>query len=418
MPPPKTRSPGAILDAVNPRVAALADVPLVPAGMIDLWAHDIGDRAGGIQSYTAAVLDALRGLLGPGALHVSLKHERAPRHASVQGMQVGCYGRVPARLRTGVFALGAAAWALRHRPRLIFSSHPNFAQVGVAIKRWAGTQFWTAAHGIEVWEDCPPLVARALRRADRILAVSEFTKRRMVEGHGVSADRISVLPNTFDAQRFRPGAADFSFRDELGLSRTGKWLLSVGRLVGPERMKGFDRVIEAMPRILQEVPEAVYVIAGTGPDRARLEGIAAACGVREQVKFAGFVPDARLAALYRDCDAFVMPSKKEGFGIVFLEALACGRPVIAGNVDASGEPLLGGELGILVNPENVEQIGDACIRLLARSDENRRLFDPFYLSRRVTEVFGPQALQNTLRELLSQYLPGFTTAREDSSSPH
>ena len=373
--------------------------------MIDLWAHDIGALAGGIQSYTAVVVEAFRAIFTTNAIHVSLKHERPPVHPVVTGLAAGCYGWVPSRFRTGVFSLGAAAWAIAHRPKLIFSSHPNFARLGVAIKGLAGAQFWTAAHGIDVWEECPPAVVKALHQADRILAVSEFTRRKMIELHGISEERISVLSNTFDARRFCPGEGDPSIREEFGLPRESKLLLSVGRLAEPSRMKGFDKVIQAMPQILKAAPQTRYLIGGTGPDRPRLEDLAKACGVSEQVVFAGFVPDARLAALYRSGDAFVMPSKKEGFGIVFLEALACGLPVIAGNVDASGEPLLGGELGILVDPDDVGAIAAACVRLLTRAPECSRFFDRSYLSRRVTETFGPEGFRNTLKTLLSTHAP-------------
>ncbi len=373
--------------------------------MIHLWSHDIGDRPGGIQSYTAAVLEALRGLVSPVGIRVSLQRERQPVHPCLAGLKVRCYGNVPARIRTPLFALSSAAWAIRDRPRLIFSCHPNFARVGVAARAWAGAPFWTAAHGIDVWEDCPPAVVRALQRCDRILAVSEFTKRKMIEGHGVPATKISVLPNTYDAQRFSLGEIDPSVRAEFGLPPAARLLLSVGRLAEPKRLKGFDKVIEAMPAILREVPEAVYLLAGTGPDRSRLEEIAVACGVRQQIVFAGFVPDSRLAALYRSCDAMVMPSKKEGFGIVFLEALACGLPVIAGNVDASGEPLLNGELGVLIDPDNVAEIAHACSQLLLRAHPNEHLTDPAYLSAKVAERYGPAAFQKQLGQLLETYAP-------------
>ena len=373
--------------------------------MIHLWSHDIGAISGGVQSYTLAVVRALESLVGPEAVKVSLKHERVrPPQLSGQ-IALRRYGFVPAKLRTAAFAAGAVAWALQDRPPLIFSCHPNFAPVGVRLGRWTRSRFWTAAHGIDVWEDCPPAVVRALQRADHVLAVSEFTKRKMVQGHGVPGEKISVLPNTFDARRFCPGEVDPSVRDEFKLPQAGKLLLSVGRLAEPSRMKGFDRVIEAMPRILEAVPEARYVIGGTGPDRARLEGLARECGVREQVIFAGFVPDDRLAALYRSCDAFVMPSKKEGFGIVFLEALACGLPVVAGNVDASGEALLRGELGMLVDPDAVGEIAAACVRLLTRRIEDHAFLDPSRLSSRVTEAFGPEAFRAALRRLLDAHAP-------------
>ena len=373
--------------------------------MIHLWSHDIGAVSGGIQSYTLAIVRALESLLGPEAIKISLKHERVRPPQLSGGIAIRSYGSVPKGLRTAAFAAGGIAWALQDRPRLIFSCHPNFARVGAALGRAIRSQFWTAAHGIDAWEACPRRVVAALASCDRILAVSEFTRRKLIACHSLDPARISVLPNTFDARRFFPNTGSGDVREELGLGRENHLLLSVGRMAEPERMKGFDLVIRAMPQILKGAPGAYYVIAGAGPDLPRLRQIAGECRVAERVKFAGFVPDERLPAYYNACDAFVLPSKKEGFGIVFLEALACGSPVIAGTVDASGEALLGGELGILVDPDSIEEIAAASISLLTRSHGRIELFDRSYLSRRVTEAFGPETFANSLRHLLSTYTP-------------
>jgi glycosyltransferase involved in cell wall biosynthesis len=371
--------------------------------MIHLWSHDIGAVSGGIQSYTLAIVRALESLLGPAAIKISLKHERTRSLQLSSAIAMRSYGWVPKRLRTAAFAVGAIAWGFQDRPGLILSCHPNFAQIGPALGRAIRSQFWTAAHGIDAWEECPRRVVAALASCDRILAVSQFTKRKLIECHSLDPSRISVLANTFDGRRFFPNPDPSDVWEELGLIRGSPLLLSVGRLAEPGRMKGFDQVIRAMPQILKQAPGASYVIAGAGPDLPRLRQIAAECRVAERVKFAGFVPDDRLPSYYNACDAFVLPSKREGFGIVFLEALACGSPAIAGNVDASGEALLGGELGILVNPDEVGEIAGACISLLTRSHERRELFDRAGLSQRVTEAYGPEAFTKSLRELLATY---------------
>lgn len=373
--------------------------------MIHLWSHDIGAATGGIQSYTIALARALDTLLKPEPLKVCLKHERARPLQLPAGIALRAFGSVPKRIRTAAFAAGAAATALWDRPRLILSCHPNFAPVGTALRRAISAPFWTAAHGIDVWEDCPRRTAAALKNCDRILAVSHFTKRKLIGLHSVDETRISVLPNTFDAVRFRRGTGPRGLREELGLPRESPLLLSVGRLAEPARMKGFDRVIQAMPRILEHVPAAYCLIAGTGPDLPRLRTLAAECGIAERVRFLGFVPDERLPACYDACDAFILPSQREGFGIVFLEALACGAPVIAGNTDASSEAVLGGELGILVNPDSIEEIADACVRLLSRSRVRPELLDRAHLAHRVTQAFGPATFADALKGLLEAFAP-------------
>ncbi len=131
-----------------------------------------------------------------------------------------------------------------------------------------------------------------------------------------------------------------------------------------------------------------YLIAGRGDDQPRLDQLAAGAGVRGRVSFAGFVPTAELCAHYQLSDVFAMPSTGEGFGIVFLEAMACGRPVLAGNRDGSAEPLMDGRLGALVDPEDVPAIAATLADLLSQRHPNRLLFNPTELRRRVVAEFG------------------------------
>jgi glycosyltransferase involved in cell wall biosynthesis len=163
-------------------------------------------------------------------------------------------------------------------------------------------------------------------------------------------------------------------------------------------------MIQALPRILRALPETKYLIAGTGPDRSRIEKLAADVGVQNSVVFAGFVPNARLSELYNLCDLFAMPSKAEGFGIVYLEALACGKPVLAGNRDGSRDALNDGELGILINPDDIEQIASQCISVLQGYHSHPNLFRRGYLRDRVTELFGFEPFKENLAEKLIPFL--------------
>ncbi|MEZ5855402.1 MAG: glycosyltransferase [Hyphomicrobiaceae bacterium] len=129
-------------------------------------------------------------------------------------------------------------------------------------------------------------------------------------------------------------------------------ILTFGRMSADERYKGFDEVIEAMPRLIAQRPDLVYVAAGDGSDRARLEAKAQALGVGDHVKFTGRISESDKADLYRLADAYVMPSSGEGFGFVILEALACGLPVMASTADGTREAVRNGELGLLVDPKD------------------------------------------------------------------
>jgi glycosyltransferase involved in cell wall biosynthesis len=119
-----------------------------------------------------------------------------------------------------------------------------------------------------------------------------------------------------------------------------------------EKRKGHDEVLDALPELAAEVPDLTYLVCGDGPDRSRLEDKAQALGVEGRVVFAGYVPESEKADHYRVADAFVMPGRTEGFGIVYLEALACGVPVVASSADASQEAVRGGELGVVADPDD------------------------------------------------------------------
>ena len=149
-------------------------------------------------------------------------------------------------------------------------------------------------------------------------------------------------------------------------------ILTVGRLSAAERYKGHDRLIAALPGILARVPDAAYLIVGSGDDRPRLERLAREAGVADRVVFAGHVPDEELPDYFALAHVFAMPSTGEGFGIVFLEAAASGLPVIGGNRDGSVDALAEGRIGRLVDPESREEIEAAVVEALERRQPARR----------------------------------------------
>lgn len=148
-------------------------------------------------------------------------------------------------------------------------------------------------------------------------------------------------------------------------------IMTLGRLASAERFKGFDEVIEALPALAEHIPHISYLICGDGSDRARLEQKAESLGVRHRVTFAGFVNEAEKADYYRLADAYVMPSRGEGFGIVFLEALACGLPVMGSRTDGGREALLDGALGCLVDPSDPSDVVRGVLETLKNGSRAR-----------------------------------------------
>lgn len=211
---------------------------------------------------------------------------------------------------------------------------------------------------------------RYLNQADALVAVSHFTEKALIRLMGVAPHKIQLFHNGVDIERFQPGPkrTDLIERHRLGGKQI---LLSVGRIVP---RKGFDAVIRALPEIITKVPNAHYLIVGTGHYRPALESLVADLNLDSHVTFAGLVADEDLADYYRLCDLFVMPNREmpdgdtEGFGLVFLEANACGKPVVGGIAGGAVEAVKSGENGLLVDGWSVKDIGEAITRLLTDKD--------------------------------------------------
>lgn len=211
-------------------------------------------------------------------------------------------------------------------------------------------------HGIDAWQPTGRRgTDRLISQVDRVVAVSSVTAQRFCDWSGYKNEKVSILPNSFNPGQFTPGPKNPELIARYGLK--GKTvLMTLGRLASLERYKGFDEVLEVLPTLLLERPDLVYLIVGDGNDRSRLEAKARALGLQDKVVFAGKILESEKVDHYRLADVYVMPSRGEGFGIVYLEAMACGIPVIGSKVDGSREALRNGELGLLIDPGNPEEI--------------------------------------------------------------
>jgi glycosyltransferase involved in cell wall biosynthesis len=302
-------------------------------------------------------------------------------------------------VRTAVFAGATLGAVLRSRPQHVISTHLNFGPVALLAKKLFGTRYTLVAHGIDVHPDLPSRTLDAMRNADRIIAVSEWTRGRVTALGGIDPANVSIVPNAFDETRFTVGPKPQWLRKAYGIVPGEKVLLTVGRLDRRERYKGCDRVIEALGEIQQRCGPVRFIVVGTGDDRERIIALAREKGQEKSVVFAGFVPPEDLADHYRLADAFAMPSTGEGFGIVFAEALACGTPVVAGNRDGSVDALDGGRLGRLVDPLSVSAIVEGvcdvlCGRGPALWHDRRELHNA------VRMKFGRDAFAKHLNEAL------------------
>lgn len=363
-----------------------------------VWLTSVAVTHGGIQRYSMSLLAALSQAWPEPEYEVFLKNDRTS-DVRLSGMRVHGTGGLPHPMRMPAFAATLAARTLIDRPQLIVVGHLNFAALLDGLRR-PRIPFWIVTHGIEAWGVERPALRRALARAECVVSVSRYTAQRLIDEQGLDPARIALLPGTFDPEQFRPRERSSALMARLGLEPGQPVLLTVARLAGRERYKGYDLVLEALPAIRGRIPELHYVLVGEGYDRARIEARIRALGLDGCVTLVGSVPDVDLPDYYGLCTAFAMPGKREGLGIVYLEAMACGKPVIAGDRDGARDALLDGELGVLVDPDDVAGFADAAVEVLRGTHPNRSIFDPAGLRRRVIESFGPERFRERLEQIL------------------
>lgn len=261
---------------------------------------------------------------------------------------------------------------------LVILSHINLLLFAWLIKLISPrTKVIMLAHGIEVWRPLSAWKLKFLRTHTEIWAVSKFTAESLTKMHQIDADRIKVLNNCLDP--YFPIVTDFNkperLLNKLRLSENQPTLFTLTRLSSKESYKGHDRVLHAMAQLRTQLPNLHYVLAGKADEAelARIKDMINALHLNGQVSLVGFLPDEELIDYFRLGDVFIMPSTKEGFGIVFIEAAACGSKTIGGNVDGSVDALLNGDLGTLVNPDNIEEIAAAIEKNLGRESVEAKI---------------------------------------------
>lgn len=250
--------------------------------------------------------------------------------------------------------------------------------VGLAVARLIGLPLVIYAHGEEITTWRQPTKFKVMRfvyrQADRVIANSEFTREELLK-LGVKSERIRVIHPGVDLGRFRPGLASTDLRQSLGLSSKSKLILSVGRL---SRRKGFDYVLQSLPLLIEKELDIHYGIIGIGEDQDYLTSLARKLEVAPRFHLLGHVSPEDLPHWYNAADVFVMPNRAvnndtEGFGMVFLEAAACGKPVIAGQAGGTGSAVIDNVTGLRVEGASLEAVGKALERILKDEEFSRQL---------------------------------------------
>ena len=323
---------------------------------------------GGIARYNQDLFEAL----ADGRTEILI----LPRHgdATGKGLPPGVRQTPPifGRLKYSLAAL-VAAW--RFRPiDTVFCGHVFMAPLGFLLARTFGARYWVQAHGTDVWKDRRGLVRRLIERADMVTTVSRETRRILLAWVDLPPERARVLPDTVQ-DVFTSGPPSAALRDRLKLGK-GPILLTVGRLASNERYKGHEPVFSVLAGLRMKFPDLLHVVAGEGDDRSRLEAIAdqVAPGA---VRFLGYVPDADLPDLYRLADLYVMPSTEEGFGIVYLEAAACGLRVVGGKGGGTADAIPDERVGVIVDPADRPALAAAIERQLHSGRVDPAAVEPY-----------------------------------------
>lgn len=371
-----------------------------------IWCPEIFGFKGGIQVYSAFFLQALQSLYPLAQYDVFLKHDvqPTPNIPCLPKTRFYFSGTSVLKIRTAIFAAEIISKGLQQRPDLIITTHLNFSVAAYWLKRLVGIPYWTVAHGIEAWDIKSAAIKTALHHADLILVVSNYTRDRLLKEQNLDPKKVTLLPNTFDPSRFQAAPKPGYLLKQHGLKPEQLVILTVARLAKGDRYKGYDKILLAIPQIREVIPDIHYIIVGKGNDRSRIEQLIAQLGLQGCVTLAGFVPDEQLCDYYNLCDVFAMPSKKEGFGIVYLEALACGKPVLAGNQDGAIDALCHGELGALVNPDDVGEITQTLIKILHYAYPKPLMYQPEALRLKVIDNFGFERFQQILASHLDKHL--------------
>jgi phosphatidylinositol alpha-1,6-mannosyltransferase len=318
---------------------------------------------GGVQEagrQTVAALDQMARESGRALDLLSLNDLAGPDVLHVEEREIPFTGFGRAKIRFVQSVLGRA----RADTRIVLAAHPHLALPAWLMKiRAPALNTIVMSHGIEVWKPLPRLRRLALQRADRVLAPSSDTARKLVDVQSVAQEKIRKLAWPVNSVVLRLADDSRKLRLPPGFPR-GQVVLTVGRWAATERYKGADSLIEAVAQLRASMPELHLVAVGRGDDLPRLRELASDRRIADRVVFLEGLSTELLAACYAHCDVFALPSTGEGFGIVFLEAMAFGKPVIGADSGGISDFVADNVNGLLVPPRDQRRLVEALACLL------------------------------------------------------
>ena len=367
---------------------------------------EVFSQEGGIQSYVQDILQSYSAQADLPPAQVLLLRDR-PTDLPLSLPQLSFqsfYDESSSRGRLR-FTIALLKSLIQHKPQRVFCGHIKLAPLVKLLCQPLGIPYTVLTYGKEVWKPLASRERTALQQADRLWTISRYSRDRACAANGIDPAKVQILPCAVDDERFTPGKAAPALIERYQLANSTV-IMTVARLWSGDIYKGVDVTLRALPTIAQAIPNVKYLVIGRGDDQPRLAQLAIDLGVSDRVIFAGFVPTADLVEHYRLADAYVMPSQ-EGFGIVYLEAMACGVPVVSGDADGSADPLQDGKLGWRVPHRDSDAVAEACIALLQGSGSAgetglHRRCDGMWLRQQTLEQFGRRAFARHLYALVQE----------------
>ncbi|WP_347342646.1 glycosyltransferase family 4 protein [Coleofasciculus sp. FACHB-1120] len=352
---------------------------------------------GGIQSYVKDILQSYTSLGNQAKGEVFLLRDGVGCPNPFEGKNLKFHYLKNQNPQKGRLRLATSLLAclLQRRPHHVFCGHINLAPLVRLLCQPLGIPYTVLTYGKEFWEPLANQERTALKQAAGIWTISRYSRDRACAVNDLDPKKVQMLPCAVNGNSFTPGPKPPALIERYNLGGA-KVLMTVARLWSGDIYKGVDVTIRAIPAIAQVFPEVKYLVIGRGDDQPRLAQLAKDLGVADRVVFAGFVPTEDLVDHYRVADAYIMPSQ-EGFGIVYLEAMACGIPILSGDDDGSADPLQDGRLGWRVPHRNPEAVANACIEILKGDDQR---CNSQWLREQSLALFGKDALAQKLKQLL------------------
>ncbi|HEX3375934.1 MAG TPA: glycosyltransferase family 4 protein [Candidatus Acidoferrales bacterium] len=328
---------------------------------------------GGVQRagrHVAAVVAKFAGDRGITVRFLSLNDPQGLHTVRVGQLEFSIFGYAGSKFQF----LRAAIRAASGNPDLVIALHPHLAPI-VSAMRLRNRKFRSIVftHGVEVWEPLAWPRGGALRGADLVIGPSTDTVQHLINEQKIPQTKVQRLAWGLDPEFEARVAAATPTAPPEGFPMEARNILTVGRWNSAEKYKGADTLISALPRFLKNAPDASLVLVGDGDDRPRLEQLARDFGISERAHFLHRLTPEELFACYANCEIFALPSRGEGFGLVFLEAMAHAKPVIGGAHGGIPDIIEDGVTGRLVPHGDAERLAQALEALLSNPGEAKEM---------------------------------------------